>query len=235
MSEEDPARDIISMLHWMTPGEDAFYLLLNGSEMPLSSLFFSAGDGVEERARGVYLSNETVTIQRDWYPAPPLPVRIIPAPRQLRARYGGDPVTVWMDGKAHHRRLFVGGLEEQGDTRPSVQAVLSLSEDPSRWVKNGGIHPADRCVLKGEGSKGMPVAEIIEEAGWVVERLRAGQRVLVHCSAGFNRSPTICCAALILLEGLSAEAALERVRQHHPWALPDAHHWLALRWLATHR
>jgi len=66
----------------------------------------------------------------------------------------------------------------------------------------------------------------------VVERLRAGQRVLVHCSAGFNRSATICCAALILLEGLSAEAALERVRQHHPWCRPDPHHWLALRWLA---
>jgi hypothetical protein len=235
MPEEDPARDIIGMLHWMTPGGDIFYLLLNGSEMPPSSLFFSAGDGVEERARGVYLSNETVTIERDWYPAPPLPVRLVPAPRQLRARYGGDPVTVWMDGKAHHRRLFVGGLDEQGEVRPGVHAVLSLSEDHSRWVKDGIIHPDDRRVLKGEGTRGMPVDEIIEEANWVVERLRAAQRVLVHCSAGFNRSPTICCAVLILMEGLSAEAALERVREHHPWAMPDAHHWLALRWLAAKR
>jgi hypothetical protein len=37
---------------------------------------------------------------------------------------------------------------------------------------------------------------------------------------------------LILLEKLSAEDALERVRQHHPWARPDTRHWLALRWLA---
>jgi len=49
--------------------------------------------------------------------------------------------------------------------------------------------------------------------------------------AGMNRSTTICCAVLILLEGLSAEAALERVREHHPWARPDSHHWLTLRWL----
>jgi dual specificity phosphatase 12 len=81
----------------------------------------------------------------------------------------------------------------------------------------------------------MTLAEICEEADWVIERLKNNQRVLVHCVAGMNRSTTICCAVLILLEGLSAEAALERVRQHHPWARPDSHHWLALRWLATHQ
>lgn len=36
----------------------------------------------------------------------------------------------------------------------------------------------------------------------------------------------------MLMENLSAETALTRVRKHHPWALPDSHHWLALRWLA---
>jgi len=78
----------------------------------------------------------------------------------------------------------------------------------------------------------MDVAEITDEAQWVIEHLRVGRRVLVHCSAGMNRSATICCAALILIEGISAEAALERVREHHPWARPDPYHWLALRWLA---
>lgn len=34
-----------------------------------------------------------------------------------------------------------------------------------------------------------------------------------------------------LLEGLSAEAALARVRKTHPWARPDSRHWLKLRWL----
>ena len=89
-----------------------------------------------------------------------------------------------------------------------------------------------RRVRKGEGRRGMDMTEMINEAQWVKDRLRAGQRVLVHCSAGFNRSVTVCCAALILLEGISAENALERVREHHPWARPDAHHWLVLRWLA---
>jgi protein-tyrosine phosphatase len=78
----------------------------------------------------------------------------------------------------------------------------------------------------------MSIDVISEEASWVIERLRKNQRVLVHCVAGMNRSSTICCAVLILLEGLTAEQALERVREHHPWARPDSKHWLKLRWLA---
>jgi protein-tyrosine phosphatase len=50
-----------------------------------------------------------------------------------------------------------------------------------------------------------------------------------------NRSATVCCAALILLEGLPAEAALARVRERHPGAWPDPYHWFLLRWLAEHR
>jgi len=79
----------------------------------------------------------------------------------------------------------------------------------------------------------MSVNEIREEAEWVIGHLRNGRSVLVHCVAGMNRSATICCAVLMLHENLSAEAALERVREHHPWARPDVHHWLALRWLET--
>ena len=81
----------------------------------------------------------------------------------------------------------------------------------------------------------MTAADLAEEAGWVIERLEKGERVLVHCSAGMNRSSSVCCAVVILLEGLSAEAALERVRRRHPWARPDPRHWLALRWLASTR
>lgn len=77
----------------------------------------------------------------------------------------------------------------------------------------------------------MNVAEIRKEAEWVIEHLKQNQKVLVHCVAGMNRSATLCCAVLILLEGLGAEAALARVREYHPWARPDSHHWLALRWL----
>jgi dual specificity phosphatase 12 len=77
----------------------------------------------------------------------------------------------------------------------------------------------------------MSAEDIRAEADWVIEHLQKKESVLVHCVAGMNRSVTICCAALMLMEGLSAEEALKRVREKHPWAKPDSYHWLALRWL----
>jgi hypothetical protein len=119
-------------------------------------------------------------------------------------------------------------MEHQADQRPNVDAVINLSEEDNRWP----LTSADRRAEKGEGSQGIDIVEIVAEAQWVIDRLQAGKRVLVHCSGGLNRSVTICCAVLTQLENLSAEDALTRVREHHPWARPDSHHWLKLRWLA---
>lgn len=123
-------------------------------------------------------------------------------------------------------------MDIQGNQRPNVQAILNVGEEASRWTASTPPFPEDRWDNKCEGSEGMDVGEIANEARWVIERLQANKRVLVHCAAGMNRSATICCAVLMILEGVSANTALERVREHHPWARPDAHHWLALKWLA---
>jgi hypothetical protein len=122
-------------------------------------------------------------------------------------------------------------LDIQTDNRPEVDAVLNLGEECSRWAISSSKHPVDRWVNKGEGKDGMNIDEIVTEAQWVIDHLYQGSKVLVHCVAGFNRSVTICCAILMLMENLSAERALMRVREHHPWALPDSNHWLMLRWL----
>jgi predicted protein tyrosine phosphatase len=136
-----------------------------------------------------------------------------------------------VNGKVRHCKLFIGELSIQPKRNPQVDAILNLGEETSLWVKGNKLHLSDRAVNRGEGAAGMTVAEIREEASWVIEHLEQNQRVLVHCVAGMNRSATVCCAVLMLTEGLSARAALERVREHHPWARPDSHHWLALRWL----
>jgi hypothetical protein len=223
------ARNLRGMLHWRPPGEEALYLLVNGSEEP-AHLMFSARRCVQEERPG---PTEPVALVRDWSPSPSFSARLVPEPKQLYQCYGGDPITIRLGRRIYHQRLFVGGLDCQSEQRPSsVDAVLNLSEASSRWATTVQPYPADRWVRKGEGRYGMDASEIASEAQWVIERLRAGQRVLVHCMAGFNRSVTICTAVLILLEGLSAEVALARVREHHPWARPDSHHWLALRWLA---
>jgi hypothetical protein len=228
LPEGHPNRDLTSALAWRAPEGQAYYLFSGNAAEYVPLLFTARACRLLPRQA----SSRAVEINRDWSPQPLEPVRMVPNPKSLHRRFGGDPVTIHMDGKAFHRRLFTGGVDIQPDLRPDVHAVLNLGEDESAWIAKTPAWPADRWENKGEGSGGMSIAEIAREAAWVIERLQAGQRVLVHCAAGMNRSGTICCATLILLEGLTAEAALARVREHHPWARPDTHHWLKLRWLA---
>ena len=236
MPPDHPCRELRSMLAWIMPGQGdlIYYLLWNKADDEAGLSFFAHGCKDELIPPHLDIPPQEVSLVRDWSPPPPTPARMIPAPAKLHARYGGDPVTVWLNGRVFHRRLFIGGVEEQENHRPEVDVVLNLGERPSRWVPAGAsvACEADRWENKGEGDAGMSPAEIAAEARWVAEHLKNGRRVLVHCYAGMNRSSTVCCAVLILLEGLSAEEALERVRRHHPWARPDSHHWIGLRWLA---
>lgn len=229
LSIDHPARRLYGVLSWIpSNGKNLFSLFSHGSE-DSTKLWVTSKGCMQELCDG---PSEPIECVRDWSPPPPFRAGLILQPKQLYKRYGGDPVSINLGAHTFHKYLFVGGIEYQSEQRPSVAAVLNVGEEPSRWVKNGYVPPTDRFVVHGEGRKGMSVAEVIEEANWVIARLREGQRVLVHCVAGLNRSTTICCAVLILLEGLSAEAALERVRDHHGWARPDEHHWLILKWLA---
>jgi hypothetical protein len=172
-------------------------------------------------------------VVQPWLCPPPFRPALVPAPRRLHQRFAGDPLPIQLHGRLHNRQLFIGAIAMQGPVRPQVDAVLNLGEDPNPWAAGGQMPPSDRWENQGEGRAGMDLPTITAYAQWVLERLQRGQRVLVHCQAGMNRSVTICCAVLILLEGLSAEAALARVRQTHPWARPDTYHWLRLKWLAA--
>jgi hypothetical protein len=223
---DDPTRTLTGLHHWRTPEGQIYYLFGIRADEASALLFTAKLCRAEERA-GPALEAELIC---EWSPTPPSRPRWVPQPARLHQRYGGDPITIHLNGRAQPRRLFIGGVDVQGPRRPEMDAVLNLGEEASRWAAHA--QPADRWAEKGEGRYGMELADITAEADWVIERLRAGQKLLVHCAAGMNRSATVCCAALIRLEGLSAEAALERVREHHPWARPDSYHWLALRWLA---
>jgi hypothetical protein len=228
---DDPSRVIAFMHSWVQPGmEDAFYLFALRGPAGADMNFFASSVTFKQSA-----GSDPFTFERDYSPSPPMPDREVPLPIDIHDRFGGDPVKFRLDGKVIEHGLFVGGLEIQPESRPEIDAVLNLGEQPSVWVKDGNLHPNDRTVEKGEGSRGMSAEEIREEADWVIQHLQRNESVLIHCVAGMNRSTTVCCAVLMQLEGLTAEQALERVYEHHPWAKPDSHHWLMLRWLEKNR
>ena len=227
----DPSRIIAFMYSWRQPEmEDIFHLFGLRGPADANMRFFAKRVKYEQGKAGA-----SFTFERDWSPSPPMPDRLVPEPMHIHRQFGGDPISIKLNGIVQQRRLFIGGVHIQPDHRPQVDAVFNVGEEPSRWTKGNPIHPPDRWDNKGEGSDGMHPEIIRQEANWVIERLQKDQRILVHCAAGMNRSTTICCAVLMLLEGLTAEDALNRVHEHHPWAKPDSHHWLALRWLEKKR
>lgn len=223
---DDPYRTISFMHSWVMPGmADIFHIL---SLVNAGTNFFASGATHTQGEAG-----ESFTIERDWSPSPPMPEGEVPQPYDIYDRFGGDPVSFSINGNIIENKLFVGGIENQPDQRPNeISAVLNIGEKPSLWVKMGQAQgPNDRTVEMGEGSQGMSPKEIRAEADWVIDHLKKEESVLIHCVAGMNRSTTVACAVLMQLEGLTASEALQRVYEHHPWAKPDSHHWLMLKWL----
>ncbi len=222
-------RRLTAIFHIRDPKHGELYIV-GVMALETGNLMLHASEVVVEPRSG---DRQFVTLRRWWEPTPHTPTGLVPMPAALHRKYGGDPIAIRLNGRVSRRRLFIGGMHHQGEQRPDVDAVLNLCGEENPWVCGQGAHPRDRVSRKGEMFDGMRADDVLAEGRWVADRLRAGERVLVHCYAGMNRSATVCCAALILLEGISAEEALERVRERHPVAWPDPYHWKVLRRLAA--
>lgn len=222
------ARRLFGASRWRDSREGEFYWIVTGSD--------EAGDlGICAKRCVLELLEvppDPAVMVRRWANTPPPRPHLSPHRPVQHRRYGGDPITIHLGNRALHSRFFIGGLHHQHNTRPNVDAVLNLCGLDNPWCERYGQHPCDRVSARGEGAHGMTVDDLLEEASWVAGQLRDGKSVLVHCYAGMNRSATVCCAALMLLEGIGAEEALARVRQRHPIAWPDPYHWFTLHWLA---
>jgi len=59
----------------------------------------------------------------------------------------------------------------------------------------------------------------------VIDCKERGDSVLVHCQAGVSRSPTICCVAVAVTEGKTAEDALDEIKNLHPKTNPEPRVW----------
>jgi protein-tyrosine phosphatase len=60
-------------------------------------------------------------------------------------------------------------------------------------------------------------------SGWVLDRLAAGDRVYLHCRAGWQRSPAAAAAVLARRDDVEPDEALARVRSRKRDAAPLEH------------
>ena len=94
--------------------------------------------------------------------------------------------------------------------RNGIDLVISLTEDPlpRRYVNEAGMMAIHLPVPDLEA----PTAEQLQRAVETIARAgQSGMGVAVHCTAGKGRTGTIL-AAYFVDQGLSADAAIRRVR-----------------------
>jgi Dual specificity phosphatase, catalytic domain len=228
LPDDHYARRLFDVVHMQSPGQPPRFWLFSDINVPGHEASVYADECVLEELDEPH---QRTQVRRSWTWRPPTDARSVARPSAAQRRHGGDSIAIQLGRRLYRNRLFIGGLRHQSPLRPEVDHVLNLCGEENPWVAESGRHPGDRYENKGELSRGMVADELLDEAKWVAGHLAAGDSVLVHCFAGVNRSSTVCCAALMLLEGISPEQALERVRERHPEAAPDPYHWLVLRWL----
>jgi protein-tyrosine phosphatase len=123
--------------------------------------------------------------------------------------------------------LWQGGTPDTIPTKPwDVVVGLEHHTTPNLYkrVRHEGIHiwhPIDDTVVPDDHA-------IRSISAFVADRVELGDRVLVHCSAGLNRSGVVSARAMMWL-GYSAADAIAKLRQRrYPEALcnPNFVRWL---------
>jgi protein-tyrosine phosphatase len=103
----------------------------------------------------------------------------------------------------------------------SIQAMLQLAE----LVEQPNI---SSLYLPVEDLAPISSEHIRQGVDFIREHKAKGNRVLVACGAGINRSSSFCAAALKEEEGLSLFEAFKEVKRNHPESMPHEPVWESL-------
>ncbi len=120
-------------------------------------------------------------------------------------------------------RLWVGDIEDARRRSSSVfDRVVTVCQDSVE--SNVGCRYDFFPLSDGDAggsSRGECSYELFREAVETVKKaLLNGETVLVHCHVGQSRSVAVAAAALVAVEGVELDEALERIRSRRPMANP---------------
>ncbi len=108
--------------------------------------------------------------------------------------------------------LYVGTLEDAEDAtgleNTSVDRVVSLTYTDPEIGFPGSV--SKFAMLDGPRNDRQTFRAAVQET---LESLRRGETILVHCSRGASRSPSVAAAAIAMHEEITIEEAFEQIGQ----------------------
>lgn len=144
--------------------------------------------------------------------------------RARLAEQVGVPLPDRLDMSWVTSSLAVGGRVREEDigrlARAGITRVIDTRaeyHDDEAALHREGIH---LLYLPTPDTYPLLVEDLLTGSAWGVQQIRDGQKVLIHCEHGVGRSVLLTCAVLVR-EGLSAEAALQLVQAKRWQASPN--------------
>lgn len=150
---------------------------------------------------------------------------IVPRPRG--AEWLDDEIRAWRDAGID---LVVSLLE------PDEARDLGLTDEPMSSTASGLVFRAFPVPDRGVPRSREAVAELADD---ILDALRSGKTVAVHCRQGIGRSAMMVAAALVAA-GLNAETAVKTIRQSRGLDVPETQaqrQWISdfAAWLSRRR
>lgn len=142
-----------------------------------------------------------------WIPGP-WPGRLAIVPRPRGAEWLNDETGAWREAGID---VVVSLLE------PGEEVDLDLSGESTSARASGLAFRALPIPDRGVPSSRRAVAELVDQ---IVDALRSGKTVAVHCRQGLGRS-TMMAAAALIAGGLDAETAINAIRQSRGPDVPE--------------
>jgi protein-tyrosine phosphatase len=110
--------------------------------------------------------------------------------------------------------IYVGTESDAGDElllrKHGVDTVISLTHSNS---ETGDITRIDVPMVDGPQNSYQAFAEAVET---VIEQCENGRCILIHCSAGSSRSPSVAAAAITRLSDTTLNEAFNQIIEERP-------------------
>jgi protein-tyrosine phosphatase len=130
-------------------------------------------------------------------------------------------------------RLWMGSASVERYTAQVVKAGITCVVDLRAERDRPGPWPPGTLIkhMPLDDHEAPPLVHLRAAGQYIAELVKNGYTVLVHCHAGLERTPTVVCAALLMM-GWPLNEAYETVMAARPQALPTEAQLAVLRELA---